>query len=596
MEHVHNLVELYQRACAQYADREILGSKKNGKWQWLTYRQFRALVDDARAGLAALGVEPGDRIAYIGDNSVEWAVAAYATYGLAASFVPMYQAQRPSEWQFILQDCAARAVFVANDATYDAIGAMRANLPELRHVIGVSRPEAAAGSWRGLLAAGAARPVPARSPDPQSVAGFIYTSGTTGKPKGAKLSHRNITSNIEAIHQLYDFSPSERYLSFLPWAHSYGQTVELHCVFSWGTSLAINDELPRLLANLVEVKPTVLVAVPRIFNRIYDAVTRELAGRPELVQKIVQHGLAQALKRTRGEPMSPLDRLELALDDKLIFQKIRDKFGGRLRWAFTGSASISRHVIEFIDALGIEVYEGYGLTETSPVVTTNSPGRRKFGSVGRVLPGVRVEIDTSVTDDHKTGEIIVYGPNVMLGYHNRPEDNAAALMPDGGLRTGDLGYLDADGYLYIAGRIKEQYKLENGKYVMPSVLEETLKLSPFIASAMIHGDGRPYNVALVVPDAQAVRGWAQKQGLALPDDVCSDDRVRDLLVSEIARLSEDFKGFEKPRAIALVGDDFTIGNGLLTPTLKLKRREVLARHGDLIDELYTRSPAPKELA
>jgi long-chain acyl-CoA synthetase len=290
--------------------------------------------------------------------------------------------------------------------------------------------------------------------------------------------------------------------------------------------------------------------------------------------------------------MSPLDRLELALDDKLIFQKIRDRFGGRLRYAFTGSASISRHVIEFIDALGIEVYEGYGLTETSPVVTTNSPGHRKFGSVGRALPGVRVEIDTSVTDDHQTGEIIVYGPNVMLGYHNRPEDNAAALMPDGGLRTGDLGHLDADGYLYITGRIKEQYKLENGKYVMPSALEETLKLSPFIANVMIHGDGRPYNVALVVPDAQAVRGWAQKQGLTLPDDVCTDERVHDLVVSEIARLSEEFKGFEKPRAVALVGDDFTIGNGLLTPTLKLKRREVLARHGKLIDELYARSPAP----
>ncbi len=591
MEHVHNLVELYQRACAQYADREILGAKKEGKWQWLTYRQFRGLVDDARAGLAGLGIEPGDRVAFIGDNSVEWAVAAYATYGLAAAFVPMYQAQRPSEWQFILQDCSARAVIVANEATYDAIGGMRASLPELRHVIGVTRPDGAPGSWRSLLAAGAARPVPARSPDPQSVAGFIYTSGTTGKPKGVRLSHRNITSNIEAIHQLYDFSPSDRYLSFLPWAHCYGQTVELHMMFSWGTSLAINDELPRLLANMAEVKPTVLVAVPRIFNRIYDAVTREFASRPELVQKIVQHGLAQALKRTRGEPMTALDKLELALDDRLIFQKIRDKFGGRLRYAFTGSASISRHVMEFIDALGIEVYEGYGLTETSPVATTNSPGHRKFGSVGRVLPGVRVEIDTSVTDDHKTGEILVYGPNVMLGYHNRPDENAAAMMPDGGLRTGDLGYLDADGYLYVTGRIKEQYKLENGKYVMPSALEETLKLSPFIANVMIHGDGRPYNVALVVPDAQAVRGWAQKQGLTLPDDVCTDDRVRELVVSEIERLSGDFKSFEKPRAVALVSEDFTIGNGLLTPTLKLKRREALARHGKIIDELYARSPA-----
>jgi long-chain acyl-CoA synthetase len=485
-------------------------------------------------------------------------------------------------------------VIVANEATFDVLHKMQDSLPELRHVIGLARPDGAPGSWRSLVAAGAARPVPAISPDPQSVAGFIYTSGTTGKPKGALLSHRNITSNIQAVHQLYEFTPDERYLSFLPWAHSYGQTVELHSLLSWGASMAINDELPRLLANLAEVKPTLLVAVPRIFNRIYDAVMREISAQPGLAKRIIQHGLQQAIKRTRGEPLTPLDKMELALDDKLIFQKIRDKFGGRLRYAFTGSAAISRDVIEFIDALGIEVYEGYGLTETSPVVTTNSPGHRKFGSVGRVIPGVRVEIDTRVTDDHKDGEIIVYGPNVMLGYHNRPDDNAAALMPDGGLRTGDLGHFDADGYLYITGRIKEQYKLENGKYVMPSTLEETVKLSPFIANVMIHGDGKPFNVALVVPDAQAVQAWAQKQGLTLHDPPATDDRVHALIGSEIERLSGDFKGFEKPRAVALVAEDFTTINGLLTPTLKLKRREVLARYSATIEALYA-SPTVDKL-
>jgi long-chain acyl-CoA synthetase len=375
-------------------------------------------------------------------------------YGLGAAFVPMYQSQRPKEWQFILDDCGARAVIVATEATFDVLHKLRGNLPALRHVISLARPDGEA-SWSSLLAAGASRPVAAISPDPQSVAGFIYTSGTTGKPKGALLSHRNITSNIQAVHQLYQLTPDDRSLSFLPRAHS---------------------------------------------------VTREIAGKPELTRKIIQHGLAQAVKRTRGEPLTPFDRLELALDDTLIFQKIRDKLGGRLRYAFTGSAPIAREVIEFIDALGIEVYEGYGLTETSPVVTTNSPGHRKFGSVGRVLPGVEVKIDTSVTEDHKDGEVIVHGPNVMLGYHNRPEENEQTLMPDGGLRTGDLGHFDADGYLYITGRIKEQYKLENGKYVMPSVLEEALKLSPFIANVMIYGDGRPYNVALVVPDLQAVQG------------------------------------------------------------------------------------------
>ncbi|HET7501955.1 MAG TPA: long-chain fatty acid--CoA ligase [Kofleriaceae bacterium] len=586
MTKLDNLVQLYQRSCAKYADREILGTRKGGGWQWLTYRQFRNLVDDVRAGLAGLGVSPGDRVAFIGDNSVEWAATAYATYGLAASFVPMYQAQRPHEWQFILADCAARVVVVATAATYDAIGGMRARLPALAHVVGVAQPDGAPDSWAALVAAGAAHPVEARSPGPDDIAGFIYTSGTTGTPKGALLSHRNITSNVEALHGLVQLEPSDRYLSFLPWAHSYGQTVELHMLHTYGASLAINDELPRLLDNLVEVKPTVLVAVPRIFNRIYDVVNRELATRPALLQKLVRHGLAQAIRRGRGEPIGPLGKLELALEDRIVFQKIRDKLGGNLRFAFTGSAAISKSVAEFIDALGITVYEGYGLTETSPVVTSNSPAGRRFGSVGRVLPGVHVEIDTRVTGDSRQGEIVVYGPNVMRGYHNRPEETAAALMPDGGLRTGDLGYFDDDGYLYISGRIKEQYKLENGKYVMPSVLEEALKLSPYIANIMIHGDGRPFNVAVVVPSAPAIAAWARQEGMTLPADPTTDQRVHALIVAEIDRLSTDFKGYEKPRAIALVAEDFTIANGMLTPTLKLRRRDVLARHGKLIERLY----------
>jgi long-chain acyl-CoA synthetase len=241
------------------------------------------------------------------------------------------------------------------------------------------------------------------------------------------------------------------------------------------------------------------------------------------------------------------------------------------------------------------VYEGYGLTEASPVVTTNYPGARRFGSVGKALPGVRLAIDTAAASDprvgERVGEIVVHGPNVMRGYHDRPDETAAALTADGGLRTGDLGYLDGDGYLFIRGRIKEQYKLENGKYVMPSPLEEELKLSPVIANVMIYGDGRPCNVALVVPDAQAVQAWANHQGVTLPKDATGDDRVRSLVGLEIERLSAGWKPFEKVRRFALIGDDFTVANGQLTPTLKLRRNEALARHGGLIDALYAQLKA-----
>ncbi len=566
--HYESLVDLYRTCCEQYADRPVLGTKKDGAWQWTTYRQLRALIDDIRGGLVGLGLKAGDRVGFIGDNSVEWAAACYATYGVGAAFVPMYLAQRPSEWQFILNDCDAPIVFVATEAAYDAMQGVRASLPKLRHVICLARPEGAPDSWQGLAAAGRAHPVPPIDPDPGSVAGFIYTSGTTGKPKGARLSHRNIVSNVEAIHELYEIEAEERYLSFLPWAHSYGQTVELHMLLSWGASSALNDDLNKLFDNMAEIKPTVLVAVPRIFNRIYDAVSRELSVYPGLLDRIVQGKLSPA--------------------EQGIVEKIRGKFGGRLKMVFCGSAVLSRAVAEFVNALGIAVYEGYGLTETSPVVTTNSPKARKFGTVGPVMPGIKVVIDTEVTGDPVEGEIVVYGPNVMLGYHNRPEENAATLMADGGLRTGDLGHLDDEGFLYISGRIKEQYKLSNGKYVMPSVLEEKLKMSPFIANAMIYGDGREFNVCLVVPNALALAPWAQKQGITLPADPSQDERVRALVEAEVERLSADFKGFEKPRDIVFVREDFTIGNGLLTPTLKLKRKDVLAKYADVINGCYAR--------
>jgi long-chain acyl-CoA synthetase len=581
-----DLVELCDRSCARYAERALFGTKRGGEWIWTRYGELHELVAHARGGLAALGVGPGDRVAIVADNRVEWAVAAYATYGLGAAFVPMYQAQQPKEWEFILADCGAKVVIAANDAIFAVLRAMQSKLPALQRVVGLTLAPDDPASWAALLERGAAEPVATCAIDPSSVAGFVYTSGTTGLPKGVLLSHANIASNVSAMHEIFRLDPEDRSLSFLPWAHSYGQTCEVHGMLSMGCSVAINDDLGALLANLVDVKPTVLVAVPRIFNRIYDSVNRDLRHQPRLLQRIVRGGIRGAIKRARGESLGPIEALETALDDKLVFAKIREKLGGRLRYVISASATLGREVAEFIDALGLPVYEGYGLTETSPIVAVNAPGHRRLGSVGHAIPGVRVEIDQSRGDTPERGEIVVYGPNVMLGYHHRPEESAKALGEDGGLRTGDLGYVDEDGFIFVTGRIKEQYKLENGKYVMPSPLEEELKLSPFVANAMLHGDERPFNVALIVIDEPAVREWATREGLALGDDPTRDERVRALVQRELDAHAEGFKGFEKPRAFALLREDFTQENGLLTPTLKLKRREVLARYGDVVEGLY----------
>jgi long-chain acyl-CoA synthetase len=580
-----NLVQLYERSCREFADRQLFGVKQGGAWNWITYREFGALVDAFRGGLAHLGVGRGDVVAIVANNRVEWAVACYATYGLAAAFVPMYQEQLDKEWQFILGDCRAKVVIGANDAVTAKLRRMQPELPALQHVVGLELPASDDHSYAALLETGRKGSVPAVSPSSDDVAGLIYTSGTTGMPKGVILSHGNICSNVNAIHQIFEFQPDDRSLAFLPWAHSFGQTCELHCLLSMGCSMAINDDVKNLVANLAEVKPTVLYAVPRVFNRLYDGVNAQIAAKPGLIQWLFKRGIEIATRRSRGEGVGAGDGLLLSLADRLIFSTVRARFGGRLKYAISGSAALSPEVAAFIDALGITVYEGYGLTETSPIATANYPGARKMGTVGKAIPGVSIQIDRTVTGDPLHGEIIIKGPNVMQGYHNRPEENAAVMMEDRSFRSGDMGYVDPDGFLHITGRIKEQYKLENGKYVVPSPFEEKLKLSPYIANVMIYGANKPHNVALVIPDLEALRGWAAKQNLAL-EDVAGNEQVRNLLRAEIEALSRDIKGYERVQNFVVTIEDFTTDNGMLTPTLKLKRRVVLERYGEDLDALY----------
>ena len=592
-----NLVELFEHGRRAFADRPLFGTKHDSVWEWTTYGRFGELVDAFRAGLATLGVSPGDRVAIVSNNRVEWAVAAYATYGLGATFVPMYEAQRPEEWKLILEDCGAKVVLAATPAIGRALREMRPSLGALEHVVGLERSPDGTLAYEDLLETGRTGPVRAADPSPDDVAAFVYTSGTTGRPQGVMLTHGNLTSNVAAGTSVFPVSPEDRTLSFLPWAHVYGQAIELHVLVSVGASTAFVSALPKLVDELAEVKPTMLVAVPRIFTRIYAGVNAQMAERPRFVRALFRRGLRAATRRRRGARLGPLEQAELAVADRLIFSRVREKFGGRLKYAISASAALSLDVAEFIDALGVEVYEGYGLTETSPIVSANWPGARKLGSVGKPVPGVRVELDVSASDEPGRGEILVYGPNVMKGYHARPEENEKALLPGGGFRTGDVGYLDEDGYLYVTGRIKEQYKLANGKYVMPSPLEEKLKLSPYVSNVMLYGDNRPFNAAVVVVDEGAVRAWAEENETTLSADLAEDRRVRGLIEGELDRMATDFRPYERPRALVLTTEDFTIDNGLLTPTLKLKRRAVTERYAKRLDEIYARAEErPEERA
>ena len=580
------LVELWEQSTERHGPRELFGTKSNGAWHWITYGEFKLEVDALRAGLATLGIGPGDRVALIAGNRVEWAAAAYATFGLGATFVPMYEAQPAEDWVYILNDCEAKIVLGSSDEVFGKITSIQDRVPSVLHMIGMDLPEGDPRSYKRLLAAGRAQPQPVQHPQPDHDACFIYTSGTTGAPKGVVLTHWNIASNVIAAGELFPLRPSDRSLAFLPWAHAFGQTAELHMLFSVGCSLGLNDEIPNLLPNLAEVKPTILIAVPRIFNRIYDGVNKQMSERPKLIQQLFSAGIKAATKKKQGSPLTLGEGLALAAADKLIFSKVRGRFGGRLRFSVSGSAALAREVAEFVDALGIAVYEGYGMTEASPVVTANCPDATRIGTVGKALPRVRVEIDRAATGDEKNGEIIVYGDNVMRGYHHHEEEQRQVLMPDGGLRTGDMGFLDDDGYLHITGRIKEQYKLEIGKFVVPSPLEEELKLSPYILNTMLFGLNRPHNVALVVIDEAAVAKWAREKGIELKDPT-SDPAVKELIGKELEARAQNFRGYEKPKAFVLIREDFTIENGLLTPSLKVRRNLVLARYQPNLEALYS---------
>jgi long-chain acyl-CoA synthetase len=580
-----SLWDLLEKSAQNFAHRPLFGTKIGGAWRWITYDEFQKDVDRFRSALAALGVGRGDRVAIVANNSVEWAIAAYATYGRSAAFVPMYESQHAEEWEFILRDSGAKVAIGGPRAVHEQLERIRPRVPTLERVLGVALSDTDPSSFRSHLVRGGGSPMPPLPPEPNDVAAIIYTSGTTGAPKGVVLTHANICSNVNAVQELFPFLPDERSLAFLPWAHAFGQTCELHTLLGMGSSMAINDDIARLLDNLAEVRPTILYAVPRIFNRIYDGVTQQMQGKPAPIRALFDSGVRAAVKRSRGEKLGLIERGVVATADRLAFSKIRARFGGRLKWVISGSAALGREVAEFIDALGIEVYEGYGLTETSPIATANYIGHRKIGSVGPAIPGVRVEIDNQVTGDGTVGEIIIHGPNVMREYYGRAEETAKVLTADHGLRTGDLGYLDSDGYLFITGRIKEQYKLENGKYVAPAPLEEELKRSPYISNVMLHGANKAYNVALVAVDRAAIQKWAEQQGLTVHDPA-HDDHVAELIHKEIAAHSASFKAFEQPKKFLITGEDFTLENGMLTPTLKLKRRKVLERYGADLDRLY----------
>jgi long-chain acyl-CoA synthetase len=591
LEKPDNLVELFENSVKKYADRQYLGAKNTqGEYEWVTYQEIGRRVDNLRGGLASLGIKRGDAVGIICNNSIDWAVGHFAVAGLGAFYVPMYEAELTHVWEYIIKDSATKVLLVSKPEIYERIKDFPSRIPTLEKIYLIQGQ--GKNTMSELERIGENKPLKAIYPKPEEVAVLIYTSGTTGDPKGVLLMHGNWTSNHHARMKVFpELNESDRSLSLLPWAHAFGLG-ELHTFTAIGGSMGFMENVTTVVADMAKVKPTFLLAVPRIFNKVYDTIVTKVNDAGGFKKKLFDAGVEAGKERRRlaeqGKSSFMVD-LKFKVIDKIVFQKIRDLFGGRLKGSLTGSAAMNPDISKFFFDIGIPLYDAYGLSETTPGITMNGSTKFRIGSVGPALDKIKVVIDQSVVEPGaKDGEIICYGPNVMKGYHNKPDATKEIMTQDGGIRTGDRGRLDKDGFLWITGRIKEQFKLENGKYVFPAALEEDICLNHYVQSALIYGAGREYNVCMIVPDFVALDSYAQKNNL--PTDMktlVEREDVQKMITSEINdALKKKYGGYEIPRKYLYLTDPFTLENGMLTQTMKLKRRVIMEEYSDRIEALY----------
>jgi long-chain acyl-CoA synthetase len=586
--HPTNLVDLFEDTINKFPKRPWIGElNAEGEYEWTTYKEAAERVDNLRSGLAKIGIEKDEPVGLIIDNSLEWAIIAFATYGLGARLIPMYEKELPKVWKYIIEDSAVKVLFVVDEDVFEKTKDYKDEIQSLEDIY-LIRGEGDK-TMSALEKLGSENLVPSIKPHWSDIACLIYTSGTTGDPKGVLLSHGNFTSNVRAAHVGYpDINEKDRSFSILPWAHSFGQTAELYHGTYLGISIALMKSIDTLTTDIAKAEPTLLIAVPRVFNKVYAGIHSKLEE--EGKANLLELAKDTAAKKRNDERAG----IKGKLISKIVFKKIRKLFGGKLRYAITGSAVMNPEIAQFFIDVGIPTYDCYGLTETTPALTMNTPAENKLGTVGKPIKDVTVKIDKSrVGEDSEDGEIICFGPNVMQGYHNKPQKTAEVFVEDEelgrGIRTGDRGRLDEDGFLYITGRFKEEYKLENGKYVHPASIEEELKLVPYIANAMVYGDGKPHNVGIIYPDFEFLQKYAQEQNISFDDHktLVNHEKIQSFLAEEaVKQLKGNFGGYEIPKKWMFIDEDFSLENGMLTQTMKLKRRNVLKRYGDQLKALY----------
>ena len=574
--------------------------------QHLDYNTFGELATSVAKRLNDLGVKTGDRVALILDNSVEWAALSYGANAIGAAYTAMYTHQHGSEWAYILGDSTPSLLAVANTAVLDKLvdnlPSDAASWPNCGILLlgdeaaNKLPPEGVeVHAWSDFVAAGRASENEFEiADDPFALNTLIYTSGTTGNPKGVMLTNWNTLSNILCVQSAFKIYVGDKNAAFLPWAHSFGSTFDLHWMIRCGVHINLISDLTKIADECIEIKPAVLLAVPRVWNKFYDRVNSQFEAatgvKKILIGKAKKHASRRIAKAGVECDAVPASGFFDKLYDKLVWSKVRARFGGNIRFCMSGAAALSPDVAAFIQQVGFSCYEGYGLTETAPLVAANGwsgPGKSRLRCVGRVANGVKVTIDTDAWDDPDRpdeGEIIVHGPNVMKGYWNNEAATKEVIIEPGVFRTGDLGKLDKDGYLSITGRVKSQFKLENGKYVSPAPLEENLKLSPLVEQAVLDGKDMLRTYLIIHPNMEAMKAAMKGAGVdssGSDADICGRQSTKDWLLAELKENNMKapvWKGYEVAANLILDPEEWTTDNDMLTPSMKVKLRNLLTHH------------------
>ena len=579
---------MLEHSIQHYGSKPALAHKPKGStYQDISYAELGESVDAFSKGLTALGVQKSDRVAILSENRPEWAITDFGTLKAGAVTVPMFSTLTATQVGYILKDSGSKIICVSTEAQLKKALSIQDEVPSLEQIIifdsiedeipeGASQFETVCGLEGETIDDAASE---------DDIATIIYTSGTTGDPKGVMLTHANFISNLQACKSLIDVNDADVLLSFLPLSHVFERLGGHYVPLFSGAKIAYAESTFTVAQNMREVAPTVMLSVPRLYETMHDRILRAVQEGSPLKQKIFHWGVSVGSSVSsaiqQGKNPSAILQLKQNIADKLVFAKLKAATGGRLRFFVSGGAALPQSIAEFFHAAGILILEGYGLTETSPVISMNHPGKWKFGTVGVKVPGVEVQIA-------EDGEILTRGPHVMKGYFNNESATAEVIDAEGWFYTGDIGIIDEEGFVKITDRKKNIIVLSNGKNVAPQPIESELVQSPFISQIMLIGNERKNLAALIVPNFDALKAWAAENSVATDDlaTMLETREVQQLIQSEIRSRLTDFADFEQVRRFTLLEKEFSQEADEMTPTLKLKRNVIIERYGDVIEGMY----------